>query len=140
MKITPPELKAELESDIKRALNLIDDIKNVYRNKRLGHNDLDVMTSEKGFIPDSAITSLREMIYSLHAPYRKLRMAVEGVDCRPSVIDDRPEFGLMGALFVSRHCKRTFIESSIRASLDAGGPPQIFPDWLMKNDEETNWM
>lgn len=140
MKSTPPELKAELESDIKRALDLIADIKYAYRNKRLGHNDLDVMTSERGFIPDSAITLLREMIDSLHAPYRKLRAAVEGVDCRPGVIDDRPEFGLMGALFVARHCKKDFVRSSIKESLDEGGPPQCYPDWLIKNDEEAKWM
>ena len=136
---TPHKLKSELQDDVDIALDLIARIKQEYRNKRLGHNDLDVMSSERKFIPDSAITSLREMIISLHLPYRKLRAAVEDVDCRPVVIDNRSEFGLLHALFIARQCKEDFIRSSIEKSRKAGDSLKAFPDWLMASDEETNW-
>lgn len=136
--IKDSDLRQEVETKVSEAVALSKFARD-RRNKFISHSDLAHATHETAYVPSGSIVEIRAAIKSIHNPIRLIRMNIEDVDTRPSVIGTRSEFSLLRNLFEAQ-LNSTNFEQSLRDKVRGGDYSDPYPDWLFSEDEVENWM
>jgi len=106
------------------------------RNKKISHSDLDVATGYVQLESGASIIQMRTAIKAIHEVILEIFLDIRDVQTAPFVISSRSEFSLLCSLYVAQKEKEDFIKKAFENNR---GRPDVYPDWLLKNDEEQNW-
>jgi len=124
--------------DMANSAKVAADFARIQRDKKISHSDFDVATG-RSIIPSGAsIVQMRKAIKAIYEVIFAVGKFVGNEHLASFVVLSRSEFGLLASLFDAQYGKEeVFLKKVEQMRKDHSF--KFHPDWLLNEDEATNW-